>query len=113
MIKIKRQITGEVIKVYTARAFPLISATTFLFIACKVFGVIDWNWLWVVCPLWLPIAVPLASVVGLFTILGVCWLVLAGIVQFNEWRRRLHRRRAAKTGLLRHAALRAKVLSGK
>lgn len=33
-----------------------------LFIAFKLAGIIDWNWLWVLCPLWIGIALFLAFI---------------------------------------------------
>ena len=36
---------------------------TILFIALKLLGVIDWAWLWVLAPLWIPAAVLLALII--------------------------------------------------
>jgi hypothetical protein len=35
---------------------------TILFVGLKLGGVIDWDWLWVLAPLWLPIV----AVIGIF-----------------------------------------------
>jgi hypothetical protein len=45
---------------------------TILFIALKLTGYINWSWVWVLSPLW----VPLAVVFGLLAVVGV----LAGAV---------------------------------
>jgi hypothetical protein len=47
-------------------------ALALLFIGLKLGGVITWSWLWVLCPLWMPLAfalvflviAPCAAVVG-------------------------------------------------
>lgn len=47
---------------------------TLLFIGLKLGGVIDWNWLWVLSPLWVPLAAVLVVVV-----LIVAALLFAGV----------------------------------
>lgn len=42
---------------------------TILFIALKLTGVIAWSWLWVLAPLWMPLAIVL--VLGVLFGLGV------------------------------------------
>lgn len=37
---------------------------TILFIGLKLTGQIDWDWLWVLSPLWLPITIVLGIIVG-------------------------------------------------
>lgn len=40
---------------------------TVLFIGLKLSDVIDWSWLWVLAPLWLPIALAIGTLlIGLF-----------------------------------------------
>lgn len=41
---------------------------TILFIALKLTGYITWSWLWVLCPIWIPIAIFLVCTV----IIGLC-----------------------------------------
>lgn len=36
---------------------------TILFIGLKLTGSIDWSWWWVLCPIWLPVAVVLCLVI--------------------------------------------------
>ncbi|MCV0439847.1 MAG: hypothetical protein K5880_14605 [Hydrogenophaga sp.] len=43
-----------------------------LFIGLKLGGIIDWSWLWVLSPLWIPLAI----VLGIFLVIAV----IAGIV---------------------------------
>lgn len=38
----------------------IIGGSTILLIALKLFGVINWNWIWVFSPLWIPIIFLLA-----------------------------------------------------
>lgn len=42
----------------------------FVFLILKLCGVIDWPWVWVLAPLW----IPLALVVLLFVVLGIIYL---------------------------------------
>ncbi len=42
-----------------------------VFITLKLTGHIDWSWLWVLAPVWIPLGVILIILVGL----GVCVLV--------------------------------------
>jgi hypothetical protein len=41
---------------------------TILFIALKLTGVIAWSWLWVLAPLWIPLALALAALLIAFVI---------------------------------------------
>lgn len=51
-------------------------ALALLFIGLKLVGVIDWGWLWVLSPLWLPVAVVLV-----FLAACVCGYVATGILK--------------------------------
>ena len=37
----------------------LSSVLTVIFVCCKLFGVIDWSWWWVLSPLWIGLAIVL------------------------------------------------------
>ena len=52
---------------------------TILFICLKLCDVIDWSWLWVLSPLWIPLALFGGIAVGAFVIGLVC-LTIAGII---------------------------------
>ena len=52
--------------------FPLAGILTVIFVCCKLFGVIDWNWWWVFSPLW----VGLIAQVCLATVVAVVYLIL-------------------------------------
>lgn len=45
---------------------------TIVFIVLKLTGVIAWSWLWVVAPLWAPVAI----------IVGLLLIALAGVIVF-------------------------------
>lgn len=64
--------------------FGLSSALTFLFIALKLFGIIDWSWWWVLAPAWVPLAFVL--VVLLFALLIAClpWVSVASIERIDD-----------------------------
>jgi hypothetical protein len=49
---------------------------TILFIGLKLTGQIDWDWLWVLSPIWLPFTVVLGIIVGV----GIC-VFLYGFLQ--------------------------------
>lgn len=46
---------------------------TVVFITLRLIGIIDWPWLWVLSPLWVPLAVLLAVVL----VAGIIYLILA------------------------------------
>ena len=50
-----------------------------VFITLKLCGVIDWSWLWVLGPLWIPLAVALILVTGVLLFAGACY-AFEGIV---------------------------------
>lgn len=43
-----------------------------LFIALKLCGVIDWSWVWVLAPLWIPLAI----MAILFMLIGLCKFIV-------------------------------------
>ena len=49
-----------------------LSATlTLIFVVLKLCGVIDWGWVWVLAPIWIPLAI----VVAIFAVVcGVLWI---------------------------------------
>ena len=52
---------------------------TVLFVALKLCGVIDWSWLWVLAPSWIPLSVGLAiAAVSLLVWLAVQFLGRSG-----------------------------------
>ena len=51
-----------------------------LFIALKLIGVIDWSWLWVLLPLYGPLALIILVVV----IVGIVLLVMSIVKKFKE-----------------------------
>lgn len=42
-----------------------------LFVGLKLTGFIDWPWLWVLSPFWIPLVI----VLGVLAVLGVIWLI--------------------------------------
>jgi len=52
------------------------SLLTILFIGLKLTGYIDWSWLWVLAPLWLPLAVFL-GVLLIISAIGMSVMALA------------------------------------
>lgn len=48
---------------------------TLIFIVLKLTGVVNWGWLWVLSPLWLPIVISLCFVVILLLVGLVAYLI--------------------------------------
>ena len=69
---------------------------TLIFITLKLTGYISWSWLWVLAPLW----VPLAIVLTIFVVIGAIWLIYLGASAVNEanskrkWRKNAALRRS-------------------
>jgi len=42
-----------------------------LFVGLKLTGFIDWPWLWVLSPFWIPLVI----VLGVLVVLGIIWLI--------------------------------------
>lgn len=53
---------------------------TIVFITLKLFGVIDWAWMWVLAPLWLPVA--LAA--GIYVVFLIIMVIKTIIRERNE-----------------------------
>lgn len=48
--------------------FPLLGILGLIFITLKLTGHITWSWLWVLAPLWVPLAIFLLFLVILFVV---------------------------------------------
>lgn len=46
-----------------------------VFITLKLLGKITWSWLWVLSPIWIPLAAMLAIVVFAGIVYGICHLI--------------------------------------
>lgn len=47
---------NQQVKVY----FPFLQILTLIFITLKLTGYISWSWLWVLAPMWIPLAILLS-----------------------------------------------------
>lgn len=56
-------------KAYTGIGFT--GLLTIAFIVLKLCGVITWPWIWVLCPLWIPLAIA-AIIVGIALCVAAC-----------------------------------------
>jgi hypothetical protein len=65
---------GTVVKYKTT--ISTTSLLLVLFIGLKLTGYITWSWIWVLCPIWLPLAIALGAmgVVGIITVLVMLFL---------------------------------------
>lgn len=59
---------------------------TCIFAVGKIFGFLDWSWLWTFSPIWIPVALLIVIVVvtGLFTLL--LKVVIGAIEWWDAWR---------------------------
>lgn len=72
--------TAQQINVYTTSASSMLLV---LFIGLKLGHVIDWDWGWVLAPLWIPFALVAAIVCAYLLVVGAIGLV----VRAKDWRR--------------------------
>lgn len=56
-----------------------------IFITLKLCKVIAWSWLWVLAPIWIPIAVMIAVMAGMFAFSGLLFLV-AWVIERSQKR---------------------------
>lgn len=59
----------------TTGGIGFFGALTLIFIALKLCNVINWSWLWVLSPLWLP-----------FSIVLVCLVIVLIILFYGKWK---------------------------
>lgn len=52
---------------------------TILFIGLKLTGYVNWSWLWVLSPLWIPFAIAIGIVVICLVIAVVCTLLIKAL----------------------------------
>lgn len=57
---------------------------TLIFIALKLTGFVDWNWIWVLSPLWGGLAISLAIVVGFMILMAITLLVVFLVALFSK-----------------------------
>lgn len=55
----------------TAGGIGFCGLLTVAFIVLKLTGVINWNWLWVLAPIWIPTAITLAIIVTVLIVVLV------------------------------------------
>ena len=70
------------IKINTSGIFTVLLQVTF--IVLKLCNVIDWSWLWVLAPTWIPVAI----VIGLFLIVGIIAFIVGIIKGIYEVKRK-------------------------
>lgn len=58
----------------TASIFTPASVLGLIFITLKLTGHIAWSWLWVLAPLWIPVALGITVLAGYFAVLGAVFL---------------------------------------
>lgn len=59
---------------------------TTIFIVLKLSGVINWNWVWVLCPLLVSIAAKLIGLIVLSLLMCVAPRIIEWIERWEDWR---------------------------
>lgn len=54
----------------------IVSILTIIFVILKLCGVIDWSWLWVLCPIWITL---------LITAIAFAVILIAGRIKKGKW----------------------------
>ena len=54
----------------------IVSALTLIFIVLKLVGLINWSWMWVLCPLWI-------SILFVFCVFTI--ILIAGKIKKGKW----------------------------
>ena len=65
--------TAEIVK--KACDYSFVSLLAVAFIVLKLCGVIDWAWIWVLAPVWIPFALVLAIIVVMFVVAFIITIV--------------------------------------
>lgn len=74
---------------HTPTAFEwLCVLLTVLFAGLKLCGVIDWSWWWVFGPVWIPLAITLAIILGGAGFFGLVMLFTIGVDRWEKLKRR-------------------------
>lgn len=68
---------GERIRGGTSGGIGFSGVLTITFIILKLCGVIEWSWVWILAPLWFPVA--------LIAAFFVVMLIIAGIIGLITW----------------------------
>lgn len=71
-VRIIYKLEGKMENKKSSNGIGFCSILTIVFIVLKLTGVIDWKWVWVIAPTWIPLAIVI-----------VC-LVILGIVKYSE-----------------------------
>lgn len=54
----------------------IISILTLIFIILKFWGIIQWSWIWVLCPIWIS---------GLFLVITFTIIMIGGKIKKGKW----------------------------
>ena len=60
----------------TRGGMGFVSTLTLIFVVLKLTGLLDWSWLWVLCPIWIS---------GAFLVLLFGAILIAGRVKKGKW----------------------------
>ena len=55
---------------------PYSIALTLIFIICRALNIIDWHYIWILSPLWIPTAVAVGISITVYLFIGIAYLIL-------------------------------------
>jgi uncharacterized membrane protein len=55
-----------------------------VFITMKLTNIIDWNWFWVLCPLWIPLALTLVMAIVVFGLFSLAFAIRLYLNKLNS-----------------------------
>ena len=78
----------------SSAGYSLFFVVGIVFVTLKLTGVIDWSWVWVLCPFWGPLALFCAVLLVCFAgflIISVVLSFLVGLKSIIDWNERRNR----------------------
>jgi hypothetical protein len=68
---------SEQVTVKHTQSFPIFGILGLIFVTLKLCDVIDWSWVWVTAPFWIPLAILLLFVAGAACVAAIAFLIAA------------------------------------
>lgn len=75
------------VKVNVTPGINFVGLLTIVFITLKLCKVIDWSWLWILAPIWAPIAFVLVAGLLVICLVGIFYLIKFGIEKHQSRKR--------------------------
>jgi hypothetical protein len=78
---------SEQVTVKHTQSFPIFGILGLIFVTLKLCDVIDWSWVWVTAPFWIPLAILLLFVAGAACVAAIAFSI-AALVAFTQRRKK-------------------------